>query len=152
MQLRLPGWSRNWWRMHLHVGIRLFGRRVLNAIIRSNVVHATRFSHDVHRQASINQSQKRFAEAFVKMKGESAALWSRHSVQMNTYEMPAQSILGLMELGHRKRVLVQDQMYTFRMCAGWQPASVSCMLYFSPCCPISWCVRSLESCRKTAMV
>ena len=42
----------------LHVGIRLFGRRVLNAIIRSNVAHATRFSHDVHGQVSINRAKK----------------------------------------------------------------------------------------------
>ena len=139
MQPRLPGWSRNWWRMHLHAGIRRFGKRVLNVIWQSNVVHATRFFHDVHRQVSINQSQKRYAEAFAKMKDESAALWSRHSAQMNTFEISAQSILGLMELGHRKRVLVQDQMYTFQMCVGWWPVFVSSMLYFSPHCPISWC-------------
>ena len=58
---------------------------------------------------------------------------------MNTYEMSAQSILGLMQMGHRKRVLVQDQMYTFQMCVGWWPVFVSSMLYFSPHCPISWC-------------
>ena len=51
-------------------------------------------------------------------------------VQMNTYEISAQSILGLMEIGHRKRVLAQDQMYTFQMCALFQ-SSVLSMLFLA---------------------